>query len=222
MQNLSGFDTRALDRARISRDARFDGKFFIAVTSTHIYCRPICPVRSPKRTNIRYYGSAAAAAEAGYRPCLRGRPEAAAGTPAWHGTSTIVKRALRLIEDGILDRHSVDELASKVGVGSRHLHRLFIEHLGASPTSFSQTRRLHFAKRLLDETSLPIKDIALASGFGSVRRFNSEFQKTYKRPPRELRKQLRSPRSTSSAAATQGDDITLKLAYRPPYDAAHL
>src|SRR4051812_36813124 len=207
-------DVHALDRARISRDARFDGKFFIAVTSTHIYCRPICPVRSPKRTNIRYYASAAAAAGDGYRPCLRCRPEAAPGTPAWHGTSAVVKRALRMIEHGILDRQSVNDLADKVGVGPRHLHRLFTKHVGASPVSLAQTRRLHFAKRLLDDTNLPIKDVAVAAGFGSLRRFNSEFQQTYKRAPRDLRKQMRS--RTSSTA--KGDEVTMRLAFRPPYD----
>src|SRR5262245_12123243 len=184
-------DIRALDRARISRDPRFDGKFFIAVTSTHIYCRPICPVRSPKRANIRYYFSAAAAAEAGYRPCLRCRPEAAPGTPAWQGTSAVVRRALRLIDDGVLDDSSVEDFAGKLGVGPRHLHRLFVQHLGASPIVVAQTRRLHFAKRLLDETDLPIAEIALAAGFGSVRRCNSVFRKVYNRAPRELRRQAR-------------------------------
>src|SRR4051812_2768718 len=210
-------DVHALDRARISRDARFDGKFFIAVTSTRIYCRPICPVRSPKRTNIRYYATAASAAEAGYRPCLRCRPEAAPGTPAWSGTSAIVKRALRLIEDGVLDKHSVQTLADKVGVGPRHLDRLFLQHVGASPLAVAQTRRLHFAKRLLDETELPMNQIAVAAGFGSVRRFNSEFRQTYKRAPRELRKHLRG-RGKSSA----DDAIKMTLAFRPPYDFAHI
>src|SRR5262245_47100943 len=169
-------DIRALDRARISRDPRFDGKFFIAVTSTHIYCRPICPVRSAKRANVRYYFSAAAAAEAGYRPCLRCRPEAAPGTPAWQGTSAIVRRALRLIDDGFLDNGSIDDLSGKLGVGPRHLDRLFVQHVGAAPLVFAQTRRLHFAKRLLDETRLPISEIALAAGFGSLRRFNTLFR----------------------------------------------
>src|SRR5881409_206211 len=134
MSTGPSFDTRALDRARNSRDPRFDGKFFIAVTSTRIYCRPICTVRDAKRTNIRYYFSAAAAAAAGYRPCLRCRPEAAPGTAAWHGTSAVVRRALRLIDEGILDGNSVDDLAGKLGVGPRHLDRLFVQHLGATPS----------------------------------------------------------------------------------------
>jgi AraC family transcriptional regulator of adaptative response / DNA-3-methyladenine glycosylase II len=217
MSSEISLDIRALDRARISRDPRFDGKFFIAVTSTKIYCRPICPVRSPKRCNIRYYLSAAAAAEAGYRPCLRCRPEAAPGTPAWLGTSALVRRALRLIDEGVLDHSSVEDLANRLGVGVRHLHRLFMQHAGASPIVFAQTRRLHFAKRLLDETSLSITEVALAAGFGSLRRFNSVFKETYMRSPRDLRRQVRSPQATDA-----GGDVTLRLAYRPPYDFAQV
>src|SRR6185369_8426423 len=192
MEEILGLDRGALDRARLSRDARFDGRFFIAVTSTGIYCRPICPVRSPKRIHIRYYPTAAAAAEAGYRPCLRCRPEAAPGSPAWLGTSAIVKRALRLIDDGCLDDASVEDLAARLGIGTRHLDRLFMEHVGASPIAVAQTRRLHFAKRLLDETHLPITETALAAGFGSIRRFNDAFQSAYGLAPRELRSRRRS------------------------------
>src|ERR687898_176377 len=180
VSNLS-LDVRALDRARISRDPRFDGKFFIAVKTTGIYCRPICPSRTSKSRNVRYYATAAAATEAGFRPCLRCRPEAAPGTPAWLGTSAVVRRALRLISDGCLDKESVDALAATVGVGSRHLHRLFIQHVGASPVVVAQTRRVQFAKRLIDDTDLPMTEIALAAGFGSLRRFNDAFQKTYGR-----------------------------------------
>ena len=208
---INHFDVRALDRARISRDARFDGKFFIAVKTTGIYCRPICPSRTSNSRNVSYYPSAAAAAEAGFRPCLRCRPEAAPGTPAWMGTSAVVKKALRLIDEGILDHASVDELADKLGLGSRHLRRLFLQHVGASPISFAQTRRLQFAKRLLDETNLPITQIALASGFGSLRRFNTAFLQTYGRAPRELRKHL-------NEAAETDEEVVLKLAFRPPYD----
>ncbi len=195
MDAISGLDHAALDRARISRDRRFDGKFFIAVKTTGIYCRPVCPAPSPKQTNIRYFASAAAAAEAGFRPCLRCRPEAAPGTPAWAGTSAVVRRALRLIQAGALDEMSVEVLAEKIGIGPRHLHRLFIQHVGASPMAVAQTRRLHFAKRLLDETALSITEIALAAGFGSLRRFNDAFQKTYQRSPRELRKLRRGDRA---------------------------
>src|ERR671912_2391425 len=125
VSNLS-LDVRALDRARISRDPRFDGKFFIAVKTTGIYCRPICPSRTSKSRNVRYYATAAAAAAAGFRPCLRCRPEAAPGTPAWLGTSSVVSRALRLIGEGALDEDSVDRLADRLGVTSRHLRRLFL------------------------------------------------------------------------------------------------
>jgi AraC family transcriptional regulator of adaptative response / DNA-3-methyladenine glycosylase II len=213
MDGIRGLTRRALDRARASRDPRFDGKFFIAVTSTRIYCRPVCPVPSPKPANIRYYDSAAAAAEAGYRPCLRCRPEAAPGTPAWLGTSAVVTRALRLIQEGALDETSVEELAARLGIGPRHLHRLFVQHLGAAPLTVAQTRRLHFAKRLLDETDLPMAEVALASGFGSVRRFNDAFQRTYARAPREIRSRRR-----VEPARGPRDEVVLRLPFRPPYD----
>jgi AraC family transcriptional regulator, regulatory protein of adaptative response / DNA-3-methyladenine glycosylase II len=208
-----GLDRNALDRARLSRDPRFDGKFFIAVTSTGIYCRPICPSPTSRKANVRYYATAAAAAEAGFRPCLRCRPEAAPGTPAWMGTSAVVRRALRLIHEGLLDEASVDALAARLGIGRRHLNRLFMQHVGASPVAVAQTRRLHFAKRLLDETSLPVTEIALAAGYGSVRRFNDAFLTTYGRSPRELRRQRQ-----RGVAAEGADEVTLRLPYWPPYD----
>jgi AraC family transcriptional regulator of adaptative response / DNA-3-methyladenine glycosylase II len=212
MEDLLGLKVRALDRARISRDARFDGKFFIAITSTGIYCRPICPSPHAKRKHVRYFPSAASAAAAGYRPCLRCRPEAAPGTPAWMGTSAVVRRALRLIDEGFLDRESVDELAERLGIGARHLHRLFLQHVGAAPVTMAQTRRLHFAKRLLDETRVPITEIAFAAGFQSIRRFNSAFRETFRRSPRDLRG-LR-----NSANVRPEDEVVLRLAFRPPYD----
>jgi AraC family transcriptional regulator, regulatory protein of adaptative response / DNA-3-methyladenine glycosylase II len=218
MQDMLPFEPTVLERARLSRDPRFDGKFFIAVTSTGIYCRPICPASpSPRRSNVRYFASAAAAAEAGFRPCLRCRPEAAPGTPAWLGTSAVVRRALRLIHEGALDEIPVGEFASRVGVGARHLDRLFLQHVGASPLAVAQTRRLHFAKRLIDESDLPMTQIALAAGFGSLRRFNDAFQKAYQRAPRELRRDRREP-----PARNAGDEVSLALAYRPPYDWSHL
>jgi AraC family transcriptional regulator of adaptative response / DNA-3-methyladenine glycosylase II len=213
MEGILDLDRRALDRARISRDPRFDGKFFIAVISTGIYCRPVCPSPSSKNANVRYYATAAAAAAAGFRPCLRCRPEAAPGTPAWAGTSAVVRRALRLIDDGLLDESSVDGLAARVGIGPRHLHRLFVQHVGASPIVVAQTRRLHFAKRLLDETRLPITEVALAAGYRSVRRFNAAFQRTYRRAPREIRRQR-----AGAPATGGGDEVVLRLAFRPPYD----
>src|SRR5437868_9750085 len=216
MDDILGLDRGALERARLSRDARFDGRFFIAVTSTGIYCRPVCPAPTSKSSNVRYYATAAAAAEAGFRPCLRCRPEAAPGTPAWLGASAVVRRALRLIEEGALDEISVDELAARIGIGPRHLHRLFTQHVGASPIAVAQTRRLHFAKRLLDDSALPITQIALAAGFGSLRRFNDTFQKTYQRAPRELR------RHQGSRTMNNTDEVTLKLSFRPPYDWTHI
>ncbi|HET7922088.1 MAG TPA: AlkA N-terminal domain-containing protein [Gammaproteobacteria bacterium] len=200
------------DRARVARDPRFDGRFFIGVLSTGIYCRSICPAPSPKKSNIRYFPTAAAAAEAGLRPCLRCRPEAAPGTPAWAGTSATVRRALRLIQDGALDNGSVEQLAGRLGVGARHLHRLFVQHVGASPIAVAQTRRLHFAKRLLDDTALPMTGIAHASGYGSLRRFNAAFQHAYGRAPRALRREHRVPHAPAH------DGLGLRLAYRPPYD----
>lgn len=207
---IAGLDDDALDRARTSRDPRFDGRFFIGVVSTGIYCRPTCPVRSPKRSNIRYFASAAAAAEAGFRPCLRCRPEAAPGTPAWLGTVGVVRRALQLIDEGALDEASVDALAERVGIGSRHLRRLFVTHVGASPLAVAHTRRLHFAKRLLDDTRLRITDVALAAGFGSVRRFNDVIRQTYGRSPRQLRR--------TSRAIDSGHDVVLLLPFAEPFD----
>jgi AraC family transcriptional regulator of adaptative response / DNA-3-methyladenine glycosylase II len=217
MQDPQPLDPAVLERARLSRDPRFDGKFFLAVTSTGIYCRPICPASpSPRKSNVRYFPSAAAAAQAGFRPCLRCRPEAAPGTPAWLGTCAVVRRALRLIDEGALDEAGVGELAARIGIGPRHLDRLFRRHVGASPLAVAHTRRLHFAKRLLDESDLPMTQVALASGYGSLRRFNDAFRTAYGRAPRELRERRERP------APGTGDEVTLALSYRPPYDWGHL
>lgn len=210
----SPLDRRVCDRARETRDPRFDGLFFIAVTSTRIYCRPVCPAPSPKSRNIRYYGSAAAAAAAGFRPCLRCRPEAAPGSPLHRAKSDLVAGALRLIEQGSLDETSLPDLARRVGVGERHLRRLFAEELGASPIEVAATRRLLFAKKLLTETALPLSAIAPAAGYASQRRFNAAFRATYGKPPREIRR-------AHDANATS-DELVLRLPYRPPYDFAHL
>lgn len=201
------------ERARLTRDARFDGRFFIGVRTTGIYCRPICPVRPAKAENVRYFPTAAAAAEAGFRPCLRCRPEAAPGTPAWIGTAATVSRALRLITDGALDDGSVAGLAERLGMGARHLSRLFNQHLGASPQAVAHTRRLLFAKKLIDETDLPLAQVALSSGFGSIRRFNTVFQDTYQRTPSALRHAARHRRQSMSPG-----DFLLKLPYRRPFD----
>jgi AraC family transcriptional regulator of adaptative response / DNA-3-methyladenine glycosylase II len=205
-------DRSACDRARRSKDVRFDGRFFIAVRTTRIYCRPICPVRAPKDENISYFPSAAAAEAAGYRPCLRCRPEAAPGTPAWMGTSAVVSRGLRLIGDGALDDGSVERLADRLGVTGRHLRRLFLQHLGATPLDVALTRRVHFAKKLIDETALSMSHVASAAGFGSVRRFNGQIRRIYSRTPSELRNLAR------RSVATAPKRYQLRLAYRPPYD----
>src|ERR1700684_560292 len=149
-------DWQVCSRARLSRDARFDGKFFIGVSGSGVYCRSICPAPTAKEENVRYFPTAAAAAEAGFRPCLRCRPECSPGTPAWLGTPNTVSRALRLISESGLEDGGVAALAGRLGVGSRHLRRLFLQHLGATPSAVANTRRLHFAKKLIDETSLPM------------------------------------------------------------------
>lgn len=207
----------AFERARLSRDSRFDGQFFIGVKTTGIYCRPICPANPPRRENVEFFPTAAAAGEAGFRPCLRCRPECAPGTPAWYGTSTTVRRGLRLIANGALDDDNVEQLAERLGVTSRHLRRLFNRHVGASPLAVAHTQRLHFAKRLIDQTDLPLADIAVAAGYGSVRRFNDAFRKTYKRAPRELRR-----RGREDEPLVDGSSLSVSLSYRRPFDWSRL
>ena len=200
------------ERARLARDTRFDGQFFVGVKTTGIYCRPICPAVAPKSENVSFYPSAAAASEAGFRPCLRCRPECAPGTPAWSGTSTTVRRGLRLIAAGALDDGDIDQLSDRLGVTSRHLRRLFTKHLGASPLAVAHTQRLHFAKRLIDETSLSMSHISSAAGYGSIRRFNDTFKKTYGRAPRELRKL-----GDESEASGNKASLSVRLPYRKPF-----
>ena len=204
-----GLDQEACYRAVLTRDARFDGRFFGGVTSTGIYCRPVCPARTPKRENMIFYPTAAAAEEAGFRACLRCRPETAPDMGAWRGTSNTVSRALALIEAGALDEADVDALAGRLGVGERQLRRLFRQHLGAAPVSVAQTRRVLLAKQLIHETDLSMAEVALASGFGSVRRFNETFQSLYGRPPSALRRRKERP---------VGVGVRLGLSYREPYD----
>src|SRR5215468_10987450 len=170
-------DRRACDRARVARDRRFDGRFFTGVLTTRVYCRPVCPVKPAKSCNVVFFPTAAAAERAGFRPCLRCRPEAAPGTPAWRGAGASVSRALRLIEHGFLDDgRSVADLAEALGMTPRHLHRLFERHAGASPSEVATTRRVQRAKTLVDSTPLPMSAIAFAAGFGSIRRFNAAFR----------------------------------------------
>ena len=209
---MAGLDARVCDRARLARDPRFDGRFFIAVLSTGIYCRPICPSPTARRENVRYFQSAEEALAAGFRPCLRCRPETAPGTPAWNGTSTTVSRALRLITEGVLQAENVAVLSERLGVSARHLDRLFRIHLGASPIAVAKAWRLHFAKQLISDTDLPMFRVALASGFRSVRRFNDTIRKLYGRTPSELR------RLRPVALRSRPDEYVFRLPYRPPYD----
>jgi AraC family transcriptional regulator of adaptative response / DNA-3-methyladenine glycosylase II len=211
-------DRASCYRALRARDRRFDGRFFVGVRTTGIYCRPICPARTPHLENVTFYPSAAAAQDAGFRPCLRCRPEASPDLALWRGTSNTVARALALIAGGALDGDDtgVDALAARVGVGERQLRRLFREHLGASPIAVAQTRRVLFAKQLVQETRMPMIQVALAAGFGSLRRFNATFQNLYGRSPSELRRRRRDGSEPSSVDAAHG--VTLYVSYRPPYD----
>jgi AraC family transcriptional regulator, regulatory protein of adaptative response / DNA-3-methyladenine glycosylase II len=199
-------------RAMATRDARFDGRLFIGVKTTGIYCRPICPARTPKLQNVLFYPSAAAAHEAGFRPCLRCRPEGSPQLASWRGTSNTVSRALSLIEAGALDEGDVDSLAERLGLGARQLRRVFAQHLGASPSAMAQTRRVLLAKQLVHDTSLSMTQVASAAGFGSVRRFNETFSRMFGRPPSALRKRR------DEAGDGPGDALVLTLAYVPPYD----
>jgi AraC family transcriptional regulator of adaptative response/methylated-DNA-[protein]-cysteine methyltransferase len=186
------FDFAAQYEAVRRRDPRPDGILFVAVKTTGIYCRPVCKVRTLLARNVEFYPSAAAAERAGYRPCLRCRPETAPFCPAWKGTKTTVERALALIEAGALDRESVDALAERLGIGSRHLSRLFAEHLDASPRQVAQSLRIGRAKRLLNDTDLPVEAIAVRAGFSSQRRMSAAFTRLYGRPPSDLRGRKRS------------------------------
>ena len=203
-------DFDAYYRAIQAKDARFDGKVFVGVRSTGIFCRPICPARTPKPENCEFFVSAAAAHAAGFRPCLRCRPEISPRLYPYVGTAATVARALRLIADGALDGGTVQDLASRLGVGDRHLRQLFVKHVGTSPHAIAQMRRIGFAKQLLDETSLSMTDIAMAAGFPSIRRFNHTLRQTYGRSPSQLRNPSSRHRSTLP-------EITLKLPYSQPY-----
>ncbi len=204
--------SQAYQQARLSRDARFDGKFFVAVKTTGIYCRPICPAVTPKEENIEYYSHAHLAAKAGYRPCLRCRPDSAPGSPVWNGVDTTLVRAKRLIDNGALEQGNLVDLSSRLGISDRYLRQLFDKHLGISPKSYALFRQCEFAKSLLHQTTLPITDIAFSSGFKSIRRFNDCFKKQLSLNPSQVRRQ----QSPSTNA------IILKLYYRPPYNWEHL
>lgn len=196
-----------------TRDPRFDRRRFVAVTTTGVYCRPFCPAPTPKRENVRFFHTAVAAQEAGFRPCLRCRPETSPDLAFWRGSSNTVSRALGLIEAGALDDANVETLATRLGMGERQLRRLFRQHLGASPVSIAQTRRILLAKQLIQDTRLPMAEVAAAAGFGSIRRFNEIFQQLYKRPPKALRRTGIADESVDTTGA-----IVVKLGYRAAYD----
>ncbi len=205
-----GLDPATCYRAMRARDTRFDGRFFVAVSSTRIYCRPVCTVRPPRRENCRFYLSAAAAELEGYRPCLRCRPELAPGNSSIDATSRLAQAAASLIEDGTLNESGVERLAVRLGISERHVRRAFGAEFGVSPIAFAQTQRLLLAKRLLTDTRLPVTEVALASGFSSLRRFNALFKERYRLNPKQLRKAV--------PAQTDADLLRFELSFRPPYD----
>jgi len=202
-------------RAVCSRDARFDGQFFTAVTSTSIYCRPSCPAPTPKAVHVRFYGSAAAAAADGFRACRRCRPEASPGSPEWNIRADLVARALRLISEGIIDTAGVAGLAQRLAVSERHLHRELMTEVGVGPLTLARTRRAQTARLLMDETDLPLTEIAFAAGFNSLRQFNETMLSTFGCPPTALRRRGRTEH-------LGGGGLTVRLQCRPPFDAEAL
>jgi AraC family transcriptional regulator of adaptative response / DNA-3-methyladenine glycosylase II len=202
--------------ARLSRDVRYDGLFFIAVKTTGIYCRSVCPARAPLEKNVEYFQSAVIAANKGYRPCLRCRPDSAPGSPAWQGKNTTLHRAIHLIDEGALQQQSLTELAERLGISDRYLRMLFQQELGLSPIAYSHYQQCLFAKKLLHDTQLNITSIALASGFNSVRRFNDCFKKLFSLTPTQVRK------NAVDNKHDQAEDIVITLSYRPPYNWRHL
>lgn len=198
--------------ALVRRDPAADGVFFVAVKSTGVYCRPICSARTPLKRNVGFHASAASAQAAGYRPCLRCRPETAPDSPAWAGSLASINRALRLIEEGALQEGSVEALAGRLGMTGRHLRRLFEQHLGVGPLAVEQTRRINLAKQLIHDTRLPLTDVAFASGFGSIRRFNEAFREVFGRSPTELR------RARELGPGEEG--VSLRLSCRADFDWA--
>ena len=197
-----------------SRDARFDGWFVTAVTSTGIYCRPSCPARTPQVANVRFYPSAAAAQEAGFRACKRCRPDASPGSPEWDLRADLVGRAMRLIADGVVDREGVPGLAARLGYSARHVHRQLVAEVGAGPIALARAQRAQTARTLIETTALPFTEVAFASGFASVRQFNDTVREVFATTPTELRSRAR--RQTAPAP----DTLVLRLAYRQPGDVA--
>lgn len=200
-------------RAVQSRDPRFDGWFIVAVTSTGIYCRPSCPALTPKRSNVRFHATAAAAQEAGFRACRRCRPDASPGSPDWNSRADVTARAMRLILDGVIDRAGVGGLASELGYSERHVHRLLLAEVGASPVALARAQRAQTARILIETTRLPFSEVAFAAGFASIRQFNAVVRSVFAATPTDLRRQASNP-----AAGGRGS-ITLRLPCRQPFDA---
>jgi AraC family transcriptional regulator, regulatory protein of adaptative response / DNA-3-methyladenine glycosylase II len=200
-------------QAAQSRDPRFDGWFFIAVTSTGIYCRPSCPAMTPKRENVRFYPSAAAAQQAGFRACKRCRPDAAPGSPEWDGRADVVARAMRLIADGVVDRSGVPGLAARLGYSVRQLQRMLVAEVGAGPIAIARAQRAQTARVLIETTTLSMTEIAFASGFSSVRQFNDTIRTVFATAPTELRR--RAGASASLGGGAQGA-LVLRLPFRRP------
>ena len=208
-------DHAARYQAVSARDPRFDGVFFTGVTSTGIYCRPICPARTPKAVNCTFYDSAVAAEKAGFRPCLRCRPELAPGSAPVDDARRIAHLIVQRIGEGLVDDNAhIDTIAAQFEISARQLRRIVQKELGVSPIELIQTRRLLLAKQLLTETALPVTEIAYASGFASLRRFNDAFRQHYRMPPTQLRKKAGDERGHLNAT----DTSVLQMAYRPPYD----
>src|SRR4029450_10804126 len=208
-------DSHAAYRALTSRDPRFDGIFFVGVTSTGVYCRPICPVKTPLQKNCRFFENAFAAEKALFRPCLRCRPGLGAGHARIDNSNRGALLITRRIDEGLIDEGAgLEEIAAEFGISSRQLRRIVQKELGVSPIELMQTRRLLLAKQLLTETALPVIEIAFASGFSSLRRFNDAFRAQYRMPPTRLRKRAAEPDAKLAAAGTS----TLRLCYRPPFD----
>lgn len=204
-------------KAWLSNDARFDGNFFIGVKTAGVYCRTICSIRQPELKNVRFFKTAAQAGIQGYRPCLHCRPEISPGIPVWTGISTTVSKALRLISVGELNRNTLPDFASRLGVSTRRLNGLFLKHLGASPYAVARNYRLHAAKRLIDETGLPMIDVALAAGYGSLRRFYADIKQSYGETPVNLRKSRLNSREPGHTG-----QFVFTLPYRPPYSWRHM
>jgi len=218
MAAMTGLSIAQCQSARLSRDARFDGRFFVAVKTTGIFCRPICPANLPHEANVEYFTNQAQALQSGYRPCLRCRPDSAPGSWAWRGVETTFQRAVSLIDQGDLQGSNLPELADRLGISDRYLRQLFQKYLGMSPKQYAQYQQLMFAKQLLHSSNMSIGEIAIASGFNSVRRFNDAFQKKLKLTPRDTRKATRSSENITETTVSK----TLRLSYREPFNWDHL